>query len=223
MPRSSKTLPSSRAKTTRSKPPSVSVMQRNANAHELTQSKYVCQGRFDHEPFLRRVASVMSRLECIGSTIIDELKGLQRDHLKQQLISTSRSNTTTHSHFSFSPTRRSLRDVLDVMHSFEDYTQRQCRSVAVGENFDVTNKSKKNNTISNDGSQRLTTLKRTEKLAASLNPVSGRASSSTTRTICTRSSTLKMSDNNQALGHQGEQMDHFDLRSLSSSDSVSNA
>ena len=222
MPRSSKTLPFSRAKTTRSKPPSVSVTQRNANAHERTQSKYVCPAWADHEPLLRCVASVMSRLECIGSTIIDELKGLQRDHLKQQLISTSRSNTTTHSHFSFSPTRRSLRDVLDVMHSFEDYTQRQCRSIAVGENLDVSTKSKKNTTISNDGSHRLTTLQRTEKLAASPTPVSAGASSSTIRTICTRSSTLKISNHNQALGHQGEQMNSFDQCHLSFSDSVSN-
>ena len=171
------------------------------------------------------IANIMSHLECIGNTIIGELKGLQRDQLKQRLFSSYRSNTTTRSHLSFSPTRRSLRDVLDAIRSFDDYKQRQCRSIAVGQDLDtlaMIPKSEKNTAISNDSSRRLTKLQQTEKYAPASNPVSARVSSTVPRTICTRSSTLKTSHDSQELVNQGEQVDHFDDHHLLSSHPISN-
>jgi hypothetical protein len=134
--------------------------------------------------------------------IIDELKGLERDRLKQQLLTSRISNPTTTNDLPFSSTRRNLKQVLADLHTFDCHSQREYRTIGIGDNdvnasvpridkdkLDVTTKRKKRQTDSLTSSQ-------------SIENETAKTPNIIPRTICTRSSKLNASNNNQ------EQLNH---------------
>ncbi len=68
---------------------------------------------------------MISQLESIGNSVIDQLKGSEYDHLKQQLLNSVSISTNSSS--------RQLRDVLADLHAFNCYNQRQYRTIGIGD------------------------------------------------------------------------------------------
>ena len=82
----------------------------------------------------RFLANVVLYLESIGNSIINEIKGLESVHLKQQFpTSTSVPNATTMQCTSYPSMRRDLEEIFTNFHALEDHTQRQYRTVATGD------------------------------------------------------------------------------------------
>jgi hypothetical protein len=152
---------------------------------------------------------VISHLESIGNSIIDQLKGSEYNHLKQQLLTSSLPiATTVSSNPSSLQLRKSLRQVLADLHAFDCYNQRQYRTVGIGDHdvnvngsttLEKTSPQTKNTNIFNDvseGSKRKTRGTNLGSLSQTIEN-ERKTPNIITRTICTRSSKLNTLNNNQ--------------------------
>ncbi|CAF0739536.1 unnamed protein product [Rotaria sp. Silwood1] len=158
--------------------------------------------------------NIISRLESIGNLIINELIGSERNHLKQQLLTSCISKTNTIHNLPFSSSKTSLKQVLTDLHILDRHTQRQYRTIGTGDNdiniststaninqLDITTTQNNNTNILNDETQLSTATKRKKRQTNHVNLLQTNELKNTpniiTRTICTRSSKLNNVNNNQ--------------------------
>ncbi|CAF0728183.1 unnamed protein product [Rotaria sordida] len=160
-------------------------------------------------------SNIISHLESIGNLIINELTGSERNRLKQQLLISCISNTNPIHNLPFSSSKTNLKQVLTDLHTYDCHTQRQYRTIGIGDNdinistsktnvnqLDITTTQNNNTNILNNEIQLSTITKRKKRQINHLNLLQinepkNNTSNIITRTICTRSSKLNSLNNNQ--------------------------
>ena len=161
--------------------------------------------------------NITSHLESIGNLIVNKLKGSERSRLKQKLLKSYLSNTSTINNLPICSSRRSLQQMLTDLFTLDCHSQRQYRTVGIGDN-NVNNPSV-SKTHNNELDTKIEEIDKINKLTTDQIPLSTvtkrkrkpynnflNASQiidneismiSPIRTICTRSSKLNSLNNNQ--------------------------
>ncbi|CAF0995924.1 unnamed protein product [Adineta steineri] len=132
----------------------------------------------------QRSMNTTSRLELLGKLMIDQLKGSERDHLKEQLSLSGVSSSS----------RRSLKQLFTDFYTFNE---RQCHTIGIDNHETNTNQID----VPVNESQISMTIKRKTRQQTTDNKTK-KTPTIITRTICTRSSKLNSLNNNE------EQINH---------------
>ena len=129
------------------------------------------------------VANPTSRLESMAILMIEELRGIQRDDLKEELLKTYATKTTSPTHSAFLSSKRNLENLLLNLHTFDRYVNtRDENKQGQHEHTEI---------FQNESSPEIvpkckTHRKKLPNLAPPINEI--------TRTICTRSTKLNSSN-----------------------------